>query len=378
MNELNSRYEDYVATMNAERAQIIRQNKTHVRLLTAKLLFQILGQALDMRAKYAIQEIKYCAKDMQVLEKRIHKFVKVMRDYTTERKRNALRKWYRHAMNFVHENYKNQNLIRYNVNKKIKTQFFYQWRKAYLQRERSHGLKMDGLNVLRRFTESKEARTMRRYICHWRDVCLKKESQKEFMFLLLSRKKKMTTRRAFVMWLAHCKRQTLEERYDHMSHLITQMWFKQKVFLALKLAVMNSQAEGEIVKFKAWKSWCEKSRNDKYFAKKELMVEKIEGTRTEMLLKRVFDAIRYSNINDKFEATRQELEDKIPVRQELERQKDELLKMSAQKDKAQLFRNCIKRHQDVMYRALMVWRDRCKYHSHNMERVKLRLINLHK
>lgn len=112
----------------------------------------------------------------------------------------------------------------------------------------------------------------------------------------------------------------------------------------MKLAVMNSQTDHEIVKFKAWKSWCEKSRNDKYFLKKELLVEKIEGTRTEMLLKRVFDAIRYSNVNDKFEATRQELEDKIPIRQELERQKEELIKMSNQKDKMQLFRNFMKRH----------------------------------
>jgi hypothetical protein len=31
-----------------------------------------------------------------------------------------------------------------------------------------------------------------------------------------------------------------------------------------------------------------------------------------MLIKKVFDAIRYSNINDKFNATRSELEDKIP------------------------------------------------------------------
>ena len=54
MNELNVRYEDYVATMNGERDLIIRSNKTHVRLLTAKLLFQVLGQALDMRAKYAL------------------------------------------------------------------------------------------------------------------------------------------------------------------------------------------------------------------------------------------------------------------------------------------------------------------------------------
>jgi rRNA maturation endonuclease Nob1 len=119
---------------------------------------------------------------------------------------------------------------------------------------------------------------------------------------------------AFVMWLAHAKRQSLEDRYDTMSHLITTMWFKQKVFLAMKLAVLNSQSEHEIVKFKAWKSWCENSRKNKYFDKKELLVEKIEGTRTEMLLKRVFDSIRYSNVNDKFEATRQELEDKIPIR----------------------------------------------------------------
>lgn len=108
------------------------------------------------------------------------------------------------------------------------------------------------------------------------------------------------------------------------------------------------------------------------------MVQKIEGTRTEMLIKRVFDAIRYSNVNDKFEATRQELEDKIPIRQELERQKDELIKLSAQKDKAQLFRNAVKRHQDVLYRAIQVWKEACKYHSHNMQRVKLRLVNLHK
>lgn len=52
--------------------------------------------------------------------------------------------------------------------------------------------------------------------------------------------------------------------------------------------------------------------------------------------------------------------------------------MSNQKDKAQLFRNFVKRYQDVMYRALQVWRERCSYHRHNMERVKLRLINLHK
>jgi hypothetical protein len=74
------------------------------------------------------------------------------------------------------------------------------------------------------------------------------------------------------------------------------------------------------------------------------MVEKIFGTRSEMQLKRCFDAIKYSNVNDKFEATRQELEEKIPIKQELERQKDELIKMSAQRDKTTLFKSCFKRY----------------------------------
>ena len=65
---------------------------------------------------------------------------------------------------------------------------------------------MDGLNVLRRWSEGKEARTMRRYICHWRDICLRKERQQQYILSLMMRKGKMTSRRAFIMWLGHAKR----------------------------------------------------------------------------------------------------------------------------------------------------------------------------
>lgn len=163
-----------------------------------------------------------------------------------------------------------------------------------------------------------------------------------------------------------------------MGQIITTMWFKQKVFLSLKLAVMNQQAEREVTKFQTWKAWCEQARKDKYHEKKALMVDKIDGTRTEMLLKRVFDAIRYSNVNDKFEATRQELEEKIPIRQELERQKDELIKMSNQKDKINLFKQAFKRYQDLLFRGWQEWRERVKYHNHTIKRLTLRLINLHR
>ena len=98
---------------------------------------------------------------------------------------------------------------------------------------------MDGLNVLRRMTETKEARVMRRFICQWRDVCLKTENQQDFLFTIMQRKKKRQMRQGFILWLAYSKRQNLEERYEKMSELITKMWFKQKVFLSLKLAVQN-------------------------------------------------------------------------------------------------------------------------------------------
>ena len=48
-------------------------------------------------------------------------------------------------------------------------------------------------------------------------------------------------------------------------------------------------------KYQAWKNWCEQSRKDKFFAKKETLVANIEGVRTERLLKQCFDAIRFGN-----------------------------------------------------------------------------------
>ena len=38
----------------------------------------------------------------------------------------------------------------------------------------------------------------------------------------------------------------------------------------------------------------------------------------------------------------------------------------------------MKRYQDVMYRGLSIWRENVRFYRHNMDRVKLRLINLHK
>lgn len=61
MNELSDKYEEYVTTMNRERIEIMKANKNHVKLLTAKLLFQILSESIQVRRKNGFSEIKQCA-----------------------------------------------------------------------------------------------------------------------------------------------------------------------------------------------------------------------------------------------------------------------------------------------------------------------------
>lgn len=84
MNELSDKYEDYVNTMNRERIEIMKANRNHVKLLTAKLFFQILSDAVYARRKNALQEMKGCASHIQNMESKMHNFIKIMRNYATD------------------------------------------------------------------------------------------------------------------------------------------------------------------------------------------------------------------------------------------------------------------------------------------------------
>jgi len=83
-------------------------------------------------------------------------------------------------------------------------------------------------------------------------------------------------------------------------------------------------------------------------------------------------------VSDKYERTREQLDREVPLRQELEQKRDTIVKVNKTKDKYHYFRQMFIRYKDLMYRALMVWKGNCKYHSHTMDRVKMRLIQLHK
>ena len=160
--------------------------------------------------------------------------------------------------------------------------------------------------------------------------------------------------------------------------MITETTFKQRVFLAFKHAVQQERQEMADRKFQAWKNWCEESRRNKFFAKKEALVGNIEGVRTERLLKACFDAIKFSNTQTKFENTRAVLEAKIPEREELEYKKECLAKQMATKTKYHALRQCYLKHCDVLYAYLLRWKENCQHYNHNMDRVKLRLINEHR
>ena len=99
----------------------------------------------------------------------MHKFLRVMNNYTTDRKRTYLKLWYRRSMNFVHENYKKLNLVEFNVNKKRKIKFYYKWRQAFLQNKRAYDSKIDSIKVISCLLGKRQNLKLRRYICRWKD-----------------------------------------------------------------------------------------------------------------------------------------------------------------------------------------------------------------
>ena len=100
--------------------------------------------------------------------------------------------------------------------------------------------------------------------------------------------------------------------------------------------------------------------------------------RAERLFKQCYDAIRYNNVLEKFEATRDRLNQEIPVRQDLERQRDNIIRSNVQKDKYNALRKCCMRYSDAKYRAIIVWKENISYFKRTMNRAKLRLIELHR
>ena len=260
------------------------------------------------------------------LETKVSKLHRVLGNYVTDRKRFYLRVWYRKAFNVVHENYKRNSIIDGNVSHKMRQKFFFLWRQLYLNRKRIYANKISAMKMINRMSGGQTELKLRNYFCRWRDYNENKGTQEDFVMKIMWRRSLRAKRRAFVKWIAAIRSQDMQVKHDMLSQMITETTFKQRVFLALKHACQQQAQEMADRKFQAWKNWCEQSRKDKFFQRKEALVGNMEGVRTERLLKACFDAIRFGNTQRKFEETRAVLEAKIPEREELEYKKDCLAK----------------------------------------------------
>ena len=70
------------------------------------------------------------------------------------------------------------------------------------------------------------------------------------------------------------------------------------------LNIKNNLSEQDSLKFSEAKTTAlSKKEKNKFFAKKSILVERIEGQRTERLLKKCFDAIKICNIQYRYEET---------------------------------------------------------------------------
>lgn len=77
---------------------------------------------------------------------------------------------------------------------------------------------------------------LRNKLCRWRDFVELRQYQGSALDSVLGRFKRREQRSAFVHWLARVKSEQLQKRYESMSHLISEMTFKQRVFLGLRQA----------------------------------------------------------------------------------------------------------------------------------------------
>jgi hypothetical protein len=84
MQDLQIRYDDYVRTMEGERAEMIRTQRHHVKLLTSKLFHQILSEMVRRRRKDAFQAMQSCSVQLKRVETIVRRFVRVLSDHHQE------------------------------------------------------------------------------------------------------------------------------------------------------------------------------------------------------------------------------------------------------------------------------------------------------
>lgn len=77
----------------------------------------------------------------------------------------------------MYENRKRTHIIDTNVAEARTRKFFYSWRTAYLMRKNAFGGKMEATKMIARLATQISERSLRHYICKWRDSVLLRQAQ---------------------------------------------------------------------------------------------------------------------------------------------------------------------------------------------------------
>jgi len=93
---------------------------------------------------------------------------------------------------------------------------------------------------------------LRNYLCKWRDFVELKQTQTDFMYSITSRRRQRLLRKGFVRWMTFASQEDKAEKFEHLSNIITDTWYKQRVFLALKYAIHMEKTNTALSKFNAW------------------------------------------------------------------------------------------------------------------------------
>lgn len=204
-------YEAYLSLMNKERDEMVNKNKSHMKLLSSKYMVLVLEKLKDSKLSTAFSSINGHSNHCGEKENALKGLCAAFNRYESNKKRDALRRWY---VNLASKNHKLPTLVEFKADNKLKFRFFYTWRKAYLH-------KINATRKIRNFTKSHETSKLRRAFAKWK---AKKDGQTMIEFTLkklTSRKKNLDTRDAFLAWVYTKKRADEKRNYEILNGIVS-------------------------------------------------------------------------------------------------------------------------------------------------------------
>lgn len=292
MNDLTSKYEEYVNSMSMDREEIARANKRHMKLLTAKLLFNHLSHIIASKSKDGLSEIKLFNEIDYKSEKKVKAIMNVLIKHYENRQIHALRTWHKNSMSWMKERRKTEGLTESKSRFKSMTKFFHQWRAAYVQSVRNYDDKIEAIKLLKSLGDYKGNLSLRKTFNTWKTKSADMKFKELIAKKLILKAYLRELSGSFVHWLKFSKAEKEKEKLERFISEVGHYRYLQSLFDGMKEGCEKFRQERVLNKFKVLADWRRLHKEHAYFKTAEDLTEKIDNLNVEMLVKRVFDAIK--------------------------------------------------------------------------------------